>query len=292
MRAFGYTTSNEIREDEAAIVRELATRVLLGEPLQSLVNDLHARGIPTTNGGQWARSTIRVMLRNPRLTGREVGSQARSHPAILSPETFDKITELLNAPERRVHTIPSHRRYLMAGGLLVCGRCGKPMGPKGGAMSAYTCISRLPHEGCGRMRIIADRTDDAVTETVLARIALPESRKAIVAGLELKHGGPQRMQQLRDEIGEVADRAKVQELKAHLRVLADEWALVANMQEWFADLANLTPRRLAEWWTFATIEKRQMLLAHLIDVVKVQPVGRIGRYTDGGVSERLEFVWR
>lgn len=294
MRAFGYTPTNEIDQKEAAIVRELAVRVVNGEPLHALVKDLHERGIATSNGGRWDRTTIRSMLRNPRITGRPTGVRAKPVPAILSEDIFKQIAERLDAPERRINLLPGHRQYLMSGGRLVCGRCGKSMGPKGGAIPAYVCISRYPTGGCGRMRIVADRTDLAVTTKLLARIALPESGAAIKAGLELKHGGPERMAALRAEISsarQLGDTVLLTRLSEQLDLVRAEWTLVANMQDWFADLANITPRKLAQWWTFADLYRRQAVLAHMMETVKVLPVGRIGRYSEDGVSDRLEFAW-
>src|SRR4051794_30939309 len=53
-RPYGYEQDcRTIREDEAAVIRECARRVLTGEPVRAVARDLNSRGVPTSTGKQW-----------------------------------------------------------------------------------------------------------------------------------------------------------------------------------------------------------------------------------------------
>ena len=54
-----------VREAEAEVIRELARRLLEGETVQSMADDLNARGITTTRGGRWAPRNLSRTLGNP-----------------------------------------------------------------------------------------------------------------------------------------------------------------------------------------------------------------------------------
>jgi site-specific DNA recombinase len=73
-------------EHEAVIIREVTRRILAGESIHSVVDDLNARGIPTATGGSWRRFGLRELLRNPRLAG------LHSYKGkVLGPGTWDQI---------------------------------------------------------------------------------------------------------------------------------------------------------------------------------------------------------
>ena len=57
-----------VREDEAEVIRELAGRLVEGgegNTVQAMADDLNARGITTTRGGQWAPRNLSRTLGNP-----------------------------------------------------------------------------------------------------------------------------------------------------------------------------------------------------------------------------------
>lgn len=55
--------------DEVIIIQEVTRRILAGESVHGVVDDLNGRDIPTTTGGSWRRYGLRELLRNPRLAG-------------------------------------------------------------------------------------------------------------------------------------------------------------------------------------------------------------------------------
>src|SRR5690606_23439128 len=67
-RVYGYTAEGpEIVEEEAAIIRELAERVLAGESINALASELEGRGITTIKSTQWRASTIIQILKSSRI---------------------------------------------------------------------------------------------------------------------------------------------------------------------------------------------------------------------------------
>jgi len=64
-RQFGYNRDATVREDEAAVVREIAERLLGGESIRNVAYDLNERGVLTTAGKPWAAGALSQMIRSP-----------------------------------------------------------------------------------------------------------------------------------------------------------------------------------------------------------------------------------
>jgi site-specific DNA recombinase len=73
LRPFGFDEDGIThRPDEAAIVREMATRFIAGESLRSLCTDLDRRGIRSVKGSPWQTHSLRLVLSAPRIAGLRV----------------------------------------------------------------------------------------------------------------------------------------------------------------------------------------------------------------------------
>jgi site-specific DNA recombinase len=97
---YGYRRDKEgglmIDEQEAAVVRRIASMRQSGATLQSISDALNAEGIPGRRGGSWHPGTVRYLLDNPKYAGvteyyfRHGGEQhilaAAEHAAILLPK--------------------------------------------------------------------------------------------------------------------------------------------------------------------------------------------------------------
>lgn len=69
-RPFGYEPDQlTIREDEAALLRDAAERILAGESLTSLAREWNRQGIPTARGNAWTPTSLRKTLTGPRVAG-------------------------------------------------------------------------------------------------------------------------------------------------------------------------------------------------------------------------------
>jgi site-specific DNA recombinase len=107
-RPYGYESDRlTIRESEAAVIRECATRLLAGEAIRSICRDLEEREIPTVLGGAWKTQTLRRLLMSGRISGQrehhgELVALAE-WPAIITPAQTTRIRALLSDPDRRTN---------------------------------------------------------------------------------------------------------------------------------------------------------------------------------------------
>lgn len=130
--------------EQADVVREAADRVLHGWSLTNIATDLDARGVRGTHGGRINATTVKTWLTSPSIAGHRV-YRGRivgrgNWPPILDEDTWQAVRAALTGP-RTVKTHrgeqqvtagqlrpPAGRRYLLTGGLAVCGVCGSPLG--------------------------------------------------------------------------------------------------------------------------------------------------------------------
>ncbi len=180
-----------IDEPAAEVVRRIFAEFLAGHGLYAIAEHLTRAGIPSPSahdpernkhrcGIAWSKSAIRVILANPRYTGRQVWNRQRkdevlidvhdvalghttkmrwndqdrwifsdeiSHPPIIGADTFNRAQELMAA---RRGTISPHKPHRSAHpyalrGLLFCGLCDRRMqGHWANAAPYYRC--RFPAE--------------------------------------------------------------------------------------------------------------------------------------------------
>jgi site-specific DNA recombinase len=159
-RSFGFERDGiTIREDEAAIIRDHARRLLLGETQDSLIGELTATGVPSVRGGEWGHKNYRQIMTRPRNAGYIIydgkiveGVRLPDEP-ILDENTYRRIVALYAA--RRRGRQPSGRYTLT--GIAICGLCdsglaGRPV--SGTSRRHYWCKS------CRRIFIDVARLDD------------------------------------------------------------------------------------------------------------------------------------
>ncbi|HET7034992.1 MAG TPA: recombinase family protein [Thermomicrobiaceae bacterium] len=305
-RPYGYEDDKvTVRPAEAAVVAECAKRLLAGEPVRSIAQDLNERGVPTSTGGQWSPQSLRRMLASARISGHrehrgEIVGPAE-WPGIISTEDGAKIRALLANPERR--TNKAARRYLL-GGLLVCGHCGEKLvaRPRTGGKRRYACARGVGFSGCGKTYINADEVEHFVTLAVLHRV---DSRDL------------QRTMERRRETAPDAERwwKEAEAANEQLEELAAEYGRrEITIGEWKAarkevesrlstarkQLAKLThgglldsyvghSDRLRADWDNLDLSQQHALVAAVLDSVRVGPARRGYNRFD---ESRLEPVWR
>lgn len=319
MRCYGYDDSGKnIVEDEAAIIKEVADRLLPkmergrivkpGESLRSVVMDLDRRGIKTTAGRPWQTITLRRLLQNPRLIGvrmiNGVKAAENAWPAILTPETQAKLIALFQDPSRQKGDAEGRvRKYLLSGGLVRCGLCGKPLQSQKNnrGKPGYVCRKAPPVGGCGRIRVNAEQLDKEVAGRVLARFASPAVRQRLMAVaasmsestiMEQITELEARLAQLGREYadGQIslptlkAAEARTHERLADLRSRMTQGARLAELPE------GLGPKELAEWWAQADLAKRRALVKTVLEHIDVGPVTRKG--VNSLDLDRLNWVWK
>lgn len=203
---------NVLNETEAAIVRELARRVLAGESLRAITDDLNRLGIPAPGAGsvrrrdketrqpttyasaEWVPAKVRqlllrksnVSIREHRRKDSEPGDPIPEYPAdwppILELDVYTQLVALLTAPERRQSSASRNvARHLLSGNV-TCGICRQVLttqnfspNAKGEIRMVYRC--RDSHVGKS-----VPRLDELVEQAVLALLSRKQVRQAVLSG--------------------------------------------------------------------------------------------------------------
>ena len=171
----------EIDPDEAAIVRRIFARYLLGQSVHQICRDLMSDGVKTAQGSDsWHDSVVRKMLQNEKYIGdallqktfmadlftheqrKNMGELPQyyvheCHPAIIDRDTFQRVQEELARRSSLRKTSSKAKtelgkycgKYVLSE-LLVCGECGSPYrrvvwSRAEGKRIVWRCINRLEH---------------------------------------------------------------------------------------------------------------------------------------------------
>jgi site-specific DNA recombinase len=187
VRPFGYEADKiTVREDEAAVVREMVDRYLAGESLRALTIWLNHTGVAPAIAKSWQTSAVRQILCSGRIAGlREHHGQVIGPavwPAIIAPSERDRVQARMAA--RTVAKTRAPRTYLLSG-MLRCGRCGnrlfsqaRHVNPEN-RVRRYVCLKGPDHGGCGRLTVVADPVERLLTDAVLTRLDAPHLADAL-----------------------------------------------------------------------------------------------------------------
>lgn len=259
-RAYGRGADGvTIDDDETRELLGAARRLLGGQSLTSLAEDLNQRGVPTSRGGRWTTRTLRRVLLRP-------------HPA--TQDMAEALRSLLEDKTRTTTPGPA-RRWLLSG-LATCGICDGPlvgsassMGVGRGTYPAYRCRT-------GKHVVISALTlDEYVAAIVVARLdradaaaALPDAPGAVEAQ-ELAD----RAKALRARLDALADDLDVDERTMARRSKALREALEAT-QKRYAEIAGTSPlddfgdrqESASEIWERLSLARRRALVERLMSV--------------------------
>jgi len=182
-RPFGFEPDRiTVRQSEAAVIREVAERILAGDSLRSVCRDLDDRAIPTVSGKGWSLQVVRRLLLSGRISGQRdhhgESVAPAEWPAIITPDQTARLRALLRDPARRTNR--TARRYLLTG-LLRCGVCGERLvaRPREDGRRRYICAKGPGQAGCGGIAILADDLEAFVSDAVLWRLDTPELARAL-----------------------------------------------------------------------------------------------------------------
>lgn len=200
-RPFGFEADGKtIRESEAEVLAEAASRLLAGQTLGGVLAWMNAVST-TSQGNRWSSRSLKQLLVSPRTAGLVVAAgktyQAVWEP-IISPEVQAEVKVLLETKAKAQPHRGSERRYLLSG-IAECSRCSgklntKPSGGRNRKTSRiYFCrqcksmgrnVAHLDAYVSGRvLRVLNDRsfleklTADASDGGVGAEIATLERRR-------------------------------------------------------------------------------------------------------------------
>lgn len=185
VRGYGYEADGmTVIDAEAAILREIAARIIDGDSLSSIARDLTARGVPAVRADRWNTRSVHAAVTKPRVAG------LRTHrgqvvgdavwPAILDRDTWEAVLAALAARPKG-----SNRLARWLTGVLVCDLCGQPLvGTTGNSGPRYWCApaqsTRGRSAGCGRIAISGDRVEALTEKAILGYLSEPH-RLALLA---------------------------------------------------------------------------------------------------------------
>ncbi|MRX45323.1 recombinase family protein [Agromyces kandeliae] len=287
---------DEADPEQAAVIREVANRLLAGHSLRSVVSDLNLRGIPAPEAEKWNSTMLRQVMKRPSLAGLRVYKGKvigrTTGDAILDESMHDRLIALLTDPSRRTNRAGNDYKYLLSG-LARCGRegCGgavragvgrlvsRPDGTAHRQPPSYVCTE------CFKVRRKVADVDSVVNDQIITLLRTPE-----VIGM-FEHG---------DADAAARAQADIAALDAKLELIADQWAedvitaaqftrlntrlrdkRVAAEQERRAALPNaaltvLSTGDVAASWDDAPIEVRRAIVSELVEVT-ILPTGPRGR---------------
>jgi site-specific DNA recombinase len=314
-RPYGYAADRLTQvPEEAAHVREAARRVLAGESIRSICRDFTARSIGTVKGGAWAPTVLRNLLLSARISGRREHGRRDPHTrsiiagpitsdtsecdAIVSPETSDRLRELLSDPKRRLAQ-PWNRRSYLLHGIARCGLCGKPLvaRPRGGGARCYVCASGPGFGGCGRIRVTAEDLEAQVQLDVVSAIDGGAFDAVLRQGDDTDAGAARletvRLQERLDDLARqyAADEFSAGEWRAMRSELVER---LDAAERRYADLRGSRalrsmPTPLLPAWEAFDFGQRRSVIADLVSEVRIGPGIRGLNHFD---PRRVSIIWR
>lgn len=304
-RPFGFEADRvTVRESEAAIIRELAGRLIAGESLRTLCVDLAARGITAPSGKPWSPTPLRRMLRSGRISGQrehhgEIVAEA-AWPAIIAPEQTTQIRAILDDPSRRTARAP--RSYLLSGGLVRCSHCGAPLvsRPRDDGQRRYVCAKGPRYIGCGKAYALAEPLEQLVSEAVLYALDTPALADALHAeNAESAAGVQTRVDQLTAQMDELAEAYGAGQIGMR------EWLTAREpLQEQLDDAKRSLAREsragvlngfvghgeaLRAAWPSLSLDRKRAIISAVLQHVVVGPAVRGRNRFD---PDRFDLVWR
>jgi DNA invertase Pin-like site-specific DNA recombinase len=211
---------------EAAVVREVFTRLRRGDTLHGIARDFAARGITTRAGRPFTPQAIRNLALRPVYAGlrvHEPGNRegryrgsldaltAATWPALVDRETFTVVRGMLLDPGRKTSR-PGRGKHLLSL-IAACDICGSELTAtfRYGARQ-YVCRGRA----C--VRVDADGLDTVAERAIVAYLARPD----VIAGLRVAGDDSPELAQVRADL--VAARTEL----ADWRRLAKERKVTAE----------------------------------------------------------------
>lgn len=171
---FGYKTDEQLHyvldSPKDDIVREIFERIARGDKMTDIYSDLNRRGIKTSKGNEWGRSSFQSLLRNEKYRGVYIFGNIRIEggmPRIVSDELYFKVQEVLKTKKNAQGRHRVNGDYLLTGKLF-CG-CGERMvgtsgtGRNGNLHYYYSCKNK---KRCKKKNVQRDYIEQKVAEAI------------------------------------------------------------------------------------------------------------------------------
>ncbi len=284
-----------VDDEEAAVVREAARRVLGGETPYAVAQDFNRRGIPTPRDGRaWDLTQVKRLCTNPGYAAKRVHRGAvvgdATWPPILDDATHHALVARLSDPQRRTQR-DSAVKHLLSG-IAVCGVCGGRLRvQKNRGFLAYLCV-----DGFHVSRKESD-VDAFVEAVVVERLSRPDLLELMTAGesddvaaaLEEAREKRARLQGFYDAaaVGDLTPAA-LSRIEARLLPEIDAAERRAQRASVSPVLADVTGPDAEKRWQALTLPQKREVISLLMRV-RILPARRGARTFD---PETVAVDWR
>lgn len=185
-RPYGYDRDMTIVEAEAAVIRDVAARIIAGESVRSIAASLNDRGVPPMRAEKWRNPAVKSIVRKATVAGlrsytpqdvRERDALGTSYydgtwEPILDRDTWERVVATL-AETGGTATRGTSDRYLLSG-IATCGACGSRLyvGSSRNRPKVYRCNE------CHKVSRSLEWVDEQVTGLVCELLSRDEFRAA------------------------------------------------------------------------------------------------------------------
>jgi DNA invertase Pin-like site-specific DNA recombinase len=287
---------------KAGIVREIFDRVAGGVPLITIEADLNARGVPSPQGTQWRRGTVRKIAMNPAYIGKRVlrGEVVGDGqwPALVDAETYWACMRLLEDPSRT--TTRAGRAVHLLSYLAKCDVCGGPLSIQRQHTERYGTLELL---SCLRKRcasVTKHVLDEFIERIVVGWLTRPEVHEALHRTFDDEGVAQARAEaeQLRGELEQWRQMAEARQVspvsfaRIETKLLADidvaeakakEAALPPVLRGW------LGPHAAADWARLDGVAVKREIIREILDI-RLRPHDRANS-AFGMHRLRLRWLW-
>lgn len=284
-------------ESEADLIRECAARLLDGWSLTAIARDIQARGVTGPRSGRVGPRHVHNWVTSPTVAGFRVHRGEivgkGNWPAILDEDTWRRACATLATRS----TGPSTgRKYLLTGGVTVCGKCGAPLRGEPRTLADGTVpYLQCPPRVRGGKRCVGIRMS-GVQDYVLDALWSELDKPQFLTFLEADDYDRQRGEITSKLAALDTRRAELAGMWSRGEVTGSEWSaartgLDAQERELRATLTALPAAPVTadigqarEAWPAMTLDEQREFLTTFVEHVRILP-GRLP------VADRVEIVW-
>ena len=265
-----------------AVVREIFQRIAVREPYANIIRDLNARGIKTSRGGEWRKSSFAKMLVNERYRGVYIYGDVRVEggvPRIVSDELFYQVQEVLKTRNNAQSARRVNGDYLLTG-KLYCGECKSHMiGMSGTSKTGdphyyYVCSNKRSGNGCKLRAFKRDSVELGVANAIKTNVLTDECIAWIVDNVMIY----QKSKETDDEIRILNDRLTEIRISINNVMKAIEQGIITPTTK--SRLQELEAERTD------TAGKIALKKADKIDVSRDDIIAWLYTFKDGDVNDK------
>jgi site-specific DNA recombinase len=276
-----------IDQAEADIVREIADRIIHGDSMSAIRNDLNARGIPTPAGKPtWQKVMLRSLVIRERNVGRRVhrGQVLRdgTWPPILAEAKFEQVRAILQDPTRRTST-GSAAKYLLTG-IATCGPCGAPIrSATNRSIPSYRCSAKacVSRRRADVDQVVLDHVFDQLSRPDAIDVLYPDRSTEVRAAANTAAELRAQLDVAADQCGDgLIDATQLARITARIRPRLAAAEAASRVVDDAPLLEGLVGNpKLAEVWPTLPITRRRAVVDMLV-TVKLLPAGAGARRFD------------